>query len=159
MNRRHPGAKRRSRTLQTWTLQQAEAAIPYIRSVVASLREHHLDMQARQLEVKRLRARPGRPDRTALIEMQHAAQETDRAAARAMEAAEELADLDVFCLDPVEGQAILPFICEDQLAWYLFDHFDDYKPLRYWRFDSDPVETRRSLTPLQQGEAGKARVG
>lgn len=159
MKRRQRGAKRRSRTLQTWTIQQAEAATPYIRSILLSLREHYLDMQSRRSEVKRLAARPGRPDRTALIAQQHAAEEADRAADRATQAAEELADLDAFCLDPTAGQALLPFVHDEQLGWYLFDVFDEAKPLRYWRFDSDPAETRRPLTPLQKGEVGAVSVG
>ncbi len=159
MNRRQRGARRRRRTLQTWTIGQAEAATPYIRSVVSSLREHHLEWQARRLEVQRPAARSGRPDRAALIARGHASHEVDRAAERALEAAEELADLDVFCLDPSDGQALVPFLYDEQLAWYLFDVFDERKPLRYWRFDNDPAETRRPITPLQKGDAGTVRVG
>jgi hypothetical protein len=159
MNRRQRGAKRRRRTLQTWTICQAEAAIPYIRSIVLSLREHHLEWQARRLDVQRLAARSGRPDRAALIAMGHASEDADRAAERALEAAEELADLDVFCVDPGAGQALVPFVYDEQLAWYLFDVFDERKPLRYWRFDSDPATTRRPITPLQKGDPGTVRVG
>ena len=159
MNRRQRGAKRKRRTLQTWTIRQAEAAAPYIRSVLTSLREHYLDMQGLRLEVKRLAARPGRQDRTALISLRHATEEADRAADRATEAAEELADLDIFCLDPAEGQAMLPFLHEEQLGWYLFDLFDERKPLRNWRFDSDPDETRRPITAAQKGDAGVVQVG
>ncbi len=159
MNRRQKGGRRRRRTLQTWSIGQAEAATPYIRSVLTSLREHHLEWQARQLDVQRLAARSGRPDRAALIAHRHASEEVDRVADRALEAAEELADLDVFTLDPSAGQALLPFVYEEQLAWYLFDLFDERKPLRYWRFDSDTPEARRPITPLQKGEAGTVRVG
>ena len=154
MNRRQRGARRRRRTLQTWTIRQAEAAIPYIRSIVSSLREHHLAWQARRLDVQRLAAKPGRPDRTALIDMRLASDEVGLAANRALEAAEELADLDVFCLDPGEGQALVPFLYDDQLAWYLFDLFDEHKPLRYWRFDSDPTETAPPDHAAAKGRGG-----
>ena len=159
MNRRKKGAKRRRRTLQTWTIQQAEAAVPYLRSILASLREHYLELRASRLGIRRLVARPGRPDRAALLALRHAEEEADRTSEQATEAARELAELDVFCLDPAEGQALVPFLCEDQLAWYLFDSFDEHKPLRYWRFDNDPAETRRPITPLQKGEPCTVRIG
>src|SRR5712692_8823066 len=124
MNRRQKGGMRRRRTLQTWSIGQAEAATPYIRSVLTSLREHHSEWQSRQLDVQRLAARSVRPDRAALIAHRRASEEVDRVADRALEAAEELADLDVFTLDPSAGQALLPFVYEEQLAWYLFDLFD-----------------------------------
>ena len=76
-----------------------------------------------------------------------------------VEAAEELAELDVFCVEPTDGQALVPFVYDDQLAWYLFDVFEERKPLRYWRFDNDPADTRRPITPLQKGEAGIVQVG
>jgi hypothetical protein len=158
MNRRQKGRRRRRRTLQTWSIGQAEAAAPYIRSVLKSLREHHLEWQACQLEVQRLATRSGRPDRTALIAQRHASEEVERVADRALEAADELAALDVFTLDPGAGQALLPFVYEEQLAWYVFDLFDERKPLRYWRFDNDSPETRRPITPLQKGEPGTVRV-
>ncbi len=53
-------------------------------------------------------------------------------------------------LDPVHGQALVPFVHEEQLAWYVFDLFDP-QPLRFWRFQSDPDETRRPLTQRQHG--------
>jgi hypothetical protein len=159
MSRRQRGARRRRRTLRTWTIRQAEAAIPYIRSIVSSLREHHLDWQARQLDVQRLAARPGQPDRTTLIAMQQASDDVDRVAEKALEDAEELAELDVFCIDPANGQALVPFVYDEQLAWYLFDLFDERRPLRYWRYDNDPAETRRPITPLQKGDPGTVRVG
>jgi hypothetical protein len=158
MKRRQRGAKRRARTLQTWSLHQAEAATPYIRSVLRSLREHHLALQACQLDVKRLAAQPGKPNRSALIAKLHAEEQADRVADQVTEAAQELADIDVYCLDPADGQALIPFVGEDQLAWYLFDLFDERKPLRFWRYESDPIATRRPITALQNGETGTVRV-
>ena len=158
MNRRRKGAKRRSRILQTWSIRQAEAAVPYIRSVLTSLREDHLEVQARRLEVRRLAAGPGRRDRAGLLSLRQAQDEADRALERAVEDAEELAELDVYSLDPASGQGQLPFVYEEQLAWYLFDLFDERKPLRYWRFESDPTDMRRPITTLQTGSAGTVRV-
>jgi hypothetical protein len=158
MNRRRKGARRRGRILQTWSISQAEAAVPYIRSVVASLREHHLELQAGRLEVRRLAARPGRPDRSAILALQQAQDEADRALERAVEDAEELAELDVYCLDPAAGQALLPFVYDEKLAWYHFDLFDERKPLRFWRYETDPIDMRRPITVLQKGSPGTVRV-
>ena len=66
------------------------------------------------------------------------------------DAADELQALDVYTLDPVRGQALIPFVYDEQLAWYIFDVFDA-NPFRCWRFQSDPDETRRPLTSKQHG--------
>ena len=158
MNRRRKGTKKRRLTLQTWSRRQAEAAIPYIRSVLRSLREHHLEMQAREAEGARIAGRPGRPNRGALIAMQQAEDAAGQAAGAAAAAAEELLDLDIFCLDPVRGEALIPFVSDDQLAWYLFDLFDEKDPIRYWRLESDTPDTRRPITPLQEGAVGTVEV-
>lgn len=63
-------------------------------------------------------------------------------------ALEELDSLDIQLLDAVGGQALVPFVHDDQLAWYVFDLFDS-QPIRSWRFQSDPDETRRKLTAAQ----------
>jgi hypothetical protein len=63
-------------------------------------------------------------------------------------AAEELAELDVYSLDPLKGQALVPFVHDEQLAWYIFDLFDA-EPIRAWRYQSDPEHTRRKLPALQ----------
>ena len=64
------------------------------------------------------------------------------------DALEELAELDVQPLDPGQGTAPVPFVHDDQLAWYVFDLFDS-QPIRSWRYQSDPDETRRKLTAAQ----------
>ncbi len=65
------------------------------------------------------------------------------------EALEELENLHVFSLDPFRGTALIPFLHEDQGAWYIFDLFDP-KPMRFWRFQGDPEDTCRPITSLQQ---------
>jgi hypothetical protein len=67
------------------------------------------------------------------------------------EDAAELAVLDVYSHDPVKGHALIPFVHDEQLAWYFFDLFDA-EPFRFWRFQSDPDETRRPVTARQRGE-------
>ena len=40
---------------------------------------------------------------------------------------------------------MVPFIYNGQLAWFVFDLFDDSDPLRFWRYHQDPLETRRPI--------------
>src|SRR2546423_12595391 len=66
--------------LRLWTHAEAVKALPYLRSIVRSLREHWLHLQRVHLQVRRLDARPGRPDRQALILPAEGAREAARAA-------------------------------------------------------------------------------
>jgi hypothetical protein len=156
--KRHPkGAKQRTQTLQVWTFGQAQAAIPYIASVVRSIREHALEALSQAQQARRLRDRPGRPNRAALI-AQHEAEQAARDADDAFQdAVQELQQLDIYCLDPVQGQALIPFVHDEQLAWYVFDLYDS-PHLRFWRYQSDPEDTRRPITSLQRDGQGATRV-
>jgi hypothetical protein len=149
MKRDRKTAKRSRHEMQVWTFDKARSAIPYIRSVVRSLREHALEIQAGQQESKRLADLPGRPDRQRMIDQQETERDWRRAEHRFEEAVGDLEQLDIFCLDPIRGQALVPFIQDEQLAWYIFDLFDN-KHFRFWRYQSDPEETRRPIT-AQQG--------
>jgi hypothetical protein len=124
-----------------------------------SLREAHLEMRARRLESARHAARPGQPDRSALLARYFAEENAHRAARRFAEDAAELRELDVFPLDPVRGLAGIPFLCDDQLAWYIFDLFDKSDALQTWRYDDDPADFRRPVTLRQKGVATTVRVG
>jgi hypothetical protein len=63
---RHEEAKETNK-LRLWTHAEAVKVVPYLRSIVRSLREHWLEWQRVSLQVRRLDSRPGRPDRQALI--------------------------------------------------------------------------------------------
>jgi hypothetical protein len=147
MKRNKGGAKPRQETIQIWSHERARAAIPYITAVVRSLREHWLDATAKRETTRRLNAQPGRPDRAALIAHADAVREASEAEDRFEEARAELEALDVYCLDPGNGLALIPFMHDNVLAWYVFDLFGT-DPIRFWRFHSDPLETRRPLTQL-----------
>jgi hypothetical protein len=155
--KRHKGAKKTNDTLQVWTYAQAQAASPYLISVVRSLREHALEALACHKRLDRLNRRTGRADRATLIALQNAQRDLSRAEENFQDAAAELEVLDVFSLDPVRGQALIPFVHEDQLAWYIFDLFDP-KPFRFWRFQTDPEDTRRPITSRQQGLASGTKT-
>lgn len=147
MKRQPKKSRRRQKEPQLWTFAQAQAACPYIRSLVSSLREHSLEVQALERRVRQISDRPGRPDRAALIEQQEAQNELRLAQIRLDEVTDELDVLNIFALNPIQGQTLLPFVHEDQLAWYVFDLFDP-KPLRFWRYQEDSLETRRPIAAL-----------
>jgi hypothetical protein len=107
-----------------------------------SLREHHVAALMHRRNAQRLARKH---DRTALVARAEADQAGREARQRFRETLEELEALDTFCLDPLAGQALIPFVQDEQLAWYLFELFDS-KPLRYWRFHTDPEETRRPVS-------------
>jgi hypothetical protein len=140
--------RRDSHTLRLWAFDDAQAVVPYISSVMRSLREHHLEIQTKRRELQALAARPGRPDRTALIAEQEARRDLQKAEAEYQSALDELQELDIHPLDVPQGTALVPFVHDDQLAWYVFDLFDS-QPIRSWRYQSDPDETRRKLTAAQ----------
>ena len=150
MKRDRKTAKRNRHELQVWGFDKARAAIPYISSIIRSLRECAIEIQARQQEVQRLAELPGRVDRTRMIAQQEAERDLSRAEQRfEEEEAGDLERLDIFCLDPIRGQALVPFVHDEQLAWYIFDLFDN-KTFRFWRYHSDPDETRRPITTLSR---------
>jgi hypothetical protein len=130
-----------------WSLAEARAAAPYIASVARSIREHALEARTQRNHLQALADQPGRPDRTALIAWDESSRQLHRAEEQFREAVEELEALDIYCLDPIQGQALVPFVHDEQLAWYIFDLFDN-QHFRSWRYQSDPEETRRKLTTL-----------
>ena len=73
MNGNRRGAKSRRQVLRVWSYGEARAALPYVSSVVQSLREHWLDMQKHQAALRKLEQQAGRPDRKALIAQDEAA--------------------------------------------------------------------------------------
>ena len=148
--KRNKSTKARSEAIQVWTLAQAQAAIPYITSIVRSLREHALEVQKYKLTADKLAKLPGRPKRETLIAEQEARRELAYAEQSFQDAADELQTLDVYSLDPVRGHALVPFVHDEQLAWYIFD-LHDGTPFRFWRFQSDPDDTRRPITSKQHG--------
>ena len=133
-----------SAALCRWTYEAALSAVPYLRAVVRSLREHWLHVQSVRRQIKRLDSRPGRPDRQTLIQRAAAVQELDQADIQLEATLDELKAIDVSCLDPAEGLALVPFGKGDELAWYVFDLFSPHG-LEAWRLHSDPLETRRPL--------------
>src|SRR5262245_16086879 len=107
-------------SLHFWSYPEAIKAVPYLRSVVRSLREHWLLLRQARLRLERLESRPGRPDRNGLILHEELAREVARAGQACDEALNELMPLDVYSLDPAAGLALIPFAHGGQLAWFVF---------------------------------------
>ena len=157
MKRQPKKAKEQAQTIQVWSYEQARSAAPYLCSIVRSLREHALEALVHMHRAKRIANRPGRPNRTTIIAQQEAETEAHRADERFRNALDELQEMDIYTLDPVQGQALVPFVHNDQLAWYIFDLFDA-QPLRFWRFQSDPDDTRRPVTSMQRGVSEASQI-
>jgi hypothetical protein len=86
-----------------------------------------------------------------LIRRAVAVQELDQADNKVEETFDELTAIDVYCLEPAQGLALIPFGKGDKLAWFVFDLFSP-QGLEAWRFHSDPLEMRR---PLGQNAGSK----
>jgi hypothetical protein len=157
MKPNHRRSRRRPQTLQAWSYRQAIGVVPYLRSLMSSLREHRLDLSRHQLRARRLARQPGRPDRSTIIAREEALKQGQLAADRFQEALEELGVLDIYCLDPIEGLALVPFARDDELAWFIFD-LHDVVPFRFWRYHKDPLETRRPITEVLDGPSGTGEV-
>ena len=140
-------SRKERRSIRPWTYARAQAALPYLRSVMRSVRDHCLEAQSLDLQAKRLADRPGRPDRAALIAREEALKAAAKEQDRFDDALNELGRLDVYCIDPLAGVAFIPFVQQDQLAWYVFDLFSDTM-LDAWRYHEDPLETRRPIAEV-----------
>lgn len=135
---------KRMRVIRLWTYPQAQKALPYIRSIATSLRQHWVDLQGSKSRLHRLEKQAGRPDKASLMASQEAEEQLTHAESRFAEELEELMKMDVFLLDPAGGVALIPFSKEDNLAWFVFDLFDE-DGLKTWRFHEDPMAQRRPI--------------
>jgi hypothetical protein len=152
---RNPKGTRRRKSPRLWSLEEAQAAVPYVAAVLRSLREHALEAGRQRQTRRRLSERPGRPSRSDLIALEEAARAEHKADVGVEADLDELDELGVRCPDPVQGQAQLPFLHDDLPALFHFDLFDD-PPIRFWRFASDEPETRRPIQALQDEPSASA---
>jgi hypothetical protein len=138
-------------SLRMWTYPDALKAVPYIRSLMQSLREGWLEMRQAQQVVERTKARPGRPNRDTLILLEESQRDVERQEARLEEIVTDMMALSAYCVDPGAGLAVIPFLRGQELAWYVFDLFDP-QGIVAWRLYSDPLEMRRPLADLDRPE-------
>ncbi len=151
MNR--PKKSRRLRVIRLWKRHEADKAIPYLHSVIRSLRDHWLDTQRLNVTVQRLHDK--KADRATLIEIADSEKEQFQVSGKFKDAMRELRKIDVFLLDPVQGLALIPFQIGEELAWYVFDMFEE-KGLVGWRYHQDALEIRR---PLEGVDAPPLAIG
>jgi Uncharacterized conserved protein (DUF2203) len=148
---RHQKESERRQVIPIWTYAQAQRAAPYVASIMRSLRDHRLEAQRWNVRANKISAKPGRPNRSAIIAHEEALREARRAEDRFEEALQELQGLGVYCQDPIRGQALLPFIHGHLLAWFVFDLFE--KELLFaWRYHGDPMETRRPIHEVREAD-------
>jgi len=158
VKRNRKGSKKRRESIQVWTYDQARRVLPYVGSIMRSLREHSLEAQQHRLAAYRLVKRPGRPDRAAILAHSGAVEEAEEAEERFHQALDELHTLDIYCLDPVAGLALIPFAKDDRLAWFVFELFDEMDSIRFWRFHQDPLEQRRPIAQALTEPPGSQSV-
>jgi hypothetical protein len=145
-------------TLRLWTFGGATKAVPYLRSLVKSLRDDWLDLRQSQEQIARLEARPGRVDRDLLILLEDSRRDLQRAQAKLEETVEEMVAISLYGVDPAAGLAVVPFFHDNTLAWLVFDLFDP-QGLVGWRLHSDPLETRRLLSDLEEAPPAAGVAG
>jgi hypothetical protein len=144
MNTQSDRETRPEADLRFWSYGEAVKARSYLRAIMGSLREHALNLQSARMRLERLNNGAGRADRERLIQRADAAREVEQADRDFHETIHELNALDVYCVDPSRGLAMIPFQKGNRLAWYAFDLFAQ-QGLVGWRFHSDPMEARRPL--------------
>jgi len=147
MKRNRKKKEKNFKVIKLWTYPQASKALPYLRSVATSLREHWLEAQSKRADVNRMDRRKGRPDVATLMARADADNGKATAEDHFSEALNELMGIDVYLLDPVQGVAFIPFKKDENLAWFVFELFDE-EGLKTWRFHEDPIETRRPIAEV-----------
>ena len=145
---------KRARTIRLWKKTEAFKAVPYLRSIIGSLREHWLEVLTaeRQIDLATQLKKPVK--RQQLLEQEKQGDELHRAREKFNDALDELNRLDVFLLEPVRGLALMPFRKQDDLAWYIVDQFAP-SGLIGWRKNDDPIEECRPLELLDDAAVGQ----
>ncbi len=142
---------RRDRFSRVWTYAEARAAVPYVASIMGSLREHRLDFLRHHLAAKRLAGEPGRPRRDALLAHEEALRALGRADAEYQTTLAELNSLGFRCVDSVGGLAVFTVYQDEFVREYVFDLFDsppisfpdEHEPGRgHWRCAYLPLNKR-----------------
>ncbi len=143
--------KRRLQVVPVWTYVQVRKAFPYLASLMRGIRENRIEAQRQHLKSQRLESKT-RPDRNTLIAWQDSLRDYRQAEERYREDVQELNDLGIYCLDPIQGEALVPFARGKQLAWFVYSLFEE-DPIRFWRYHTDGLEIRRPLSEAEDTSA------
>jgi hypothetical protein len=130
MTRKSRPTDRRHSLSRFWTCAQARAVVPYVASIMRSLREQRLECFRHHLAAKRLAGKPGRPRRDTLLAQEEAARAAGRADAKYHQTLAELHSLGFRCLDSVAGLAVLCVYHDEFVTEYVYDLFDS-QPIRF----------------------------
>lgn len=148
--KRNPGKKRKQQLIQVWSYDQTIKALPYLLEVIRSLRENYLAMQFANHRLSKIGQRLGRPDRSAFIAKQEAQMDSESASSKYNQDVAELESMGMFVASPGNGVVAIPFIEEEQLAWFILELYHEDHVVG-WRYQSDPLDTRRAILPKHKG--------
>jgi len=148
--KRNPGKKRKQQLIQVWSYDQTIKALPYLLEVIRSLRENYLAMQFANHRLGKIGQRLGRPDRSAFIAKQEAQMDSETASSKYNQDVAELESMGMFVASPGNGVVAIPFIEEEQLAWFILELYHEDHVVG-WRYQSDPLDTRRAILPKHKG--------
>jgi hypothetical protein len=152
-----PGQQQAVQEFPVWTFEQAGRALPFVQSVMTSIRELFLNLQGGRRRTKILDGAPGRPTRRMILEQEELKRDVEQLETQLGEAVGELAQLNIHCVDPVNGIAMIPFVNAHQLAWFVFDLFGDEK-MNAWRYHHDPLHLRRPLPEREENALPAALI-
>ena len=148
--KRNPGKKRKQQLIQVWSYDQTIKALPYLLEVIRSLRENYLAMQFANHRLSKIGQRLGRPDRSVFIAKQEAQMDSETASSKYNQDVAELESMGMFVASPANGVVAIPFIEEEQLAWFILELYHEDHVVG-WRYQSDPLDTRRAILPKHKG--------
>jgi len=148
--KRNPGKKRKQQLIQVWSFDQTIKALPYLLEVIRSLRENYLAMQFANHRLTKIGQRLGRPDRSIFIAKQEAQMDSETASSKYNQDVAELESMGMFVASPANGVVAIPFIEEEQLAWFILELYHEDHVVG-WRYQSDPLDTRRAILPKHKG--------
>lgn len=148
--KRNPGKKRKQQLIQVWSFDQTIKALPYLLEVIRSLRENYLAMQFANHRLTKIGQRLGRPDRSAFIAKQEAQSDSETSSSKYNQDVAELESMGMFVASPANGVVAIPFIEEEQLAWFILELYHEDHVVG-WRYQSDPLDTRRAILPKHKG--------
>lgn len=148
--KRQPNRKKNQKQIPVWSYQQAKKALPYLLEITRAIRENYLASQSSKRQLEIIDHKKGRHDRMDFIKIQELGVEIQQAQSKFQQDIDELEEMGIFLVSPIQGLIAIPFVIEEQLAWFLLDiHAEE--PLHAWRYQSDPLETRRPITPKEIG--------
>lgn len=148
--KRNPGKKRKQQLIQVWSFDQTIKALPYLLEVIRSLRENYLAMQFANHRLSKIGQRLGRPDRSVFIAKQEAQLDSETSSSKYNQDVAELESMGMFVASPANGVVAIPFIEEEQLAWFILELYHEDHVVG-WRYQSDPLDTRRAILPKHKG--------